>query len=88
VLVCIGVMLMRRSDPLRVRPFRTPLVPTVPILGIVICSLMIVSLDNRTQLTAFAWMLIGLSVYFLYGRSHSKLNGPVLQSEPEPAGSL
>jgi APA family basic amino acid/polyamine antiporter len=88
VLVCIGVMLMRRSDPLRARPFRTPLVPVVPILGILICSGMIVSLDNRTQLTAFAWMVIGLSVYFLYGRSHSNLNGPVLQGEPEPAGSL
>jgi hypothetical protein len=47
-----------------------------------------VSLDNRTQLTAFAWMLIGLAIYFLYSRSHSNLNGPVLQSQPEPAGSL
>ena len=88
VLVCIGVLIMRRSDPARARPFRTPLVPAVPILGILICSGMIVSLDNRTQLTAFAWMLIGLAIYFLYSRSHSNLNGPVLQSQPEPAGSL
>jgi APA family basic amino acid/polyamine antiporter len=49
---------------------------------------MIVSLDNRTQLTAFFWMLIGLVIYFLYSRSHSNLNRPVLQKEPEPAGSL
>src|SRR4051794_19850992 len=88
VLVCLGVIIMRRSDPARARPFRTPLVPAVPILGILICSGMIVSLDNRTQLTAFAWMLIGLAIYFLYSRSHSNLNGPVLQSQPEPAGSL
>lgn len=88
VLVCFGVMIMRRSDPSRARPFRTPMVPLVPILGILICSGMIVSLDSRTQLTAFAWMLIGLVIYFLYSKSHSNLNGPVLQSEHEPAGSL
>ena len=75
VVVCIGTWLMRRTDPGRPRPFRTPLVPLVPILGIVICSGMIISLDNRTQLTAFAWMLFGFGIYFLYSRHHSKLAG-------------
>jgi APA family basic amino acid/polyamine antiporter len=88
VLVCVGVLIMRRSDPSRARPFRTPLVPVVPILGVLICSGMIISLDIRTQLTAFAWMLIGLAIYFLYSRSHSNLNRPMMQTEPEPAGSL
>ncbi|MCW3088297.1 MAG: amino acid permease [Sediminibacterium sp.] len=73
VLVCVGVWVMRRNDPDRVRPFKTPLVPLIPILGIVVCSAMIYSLDNRTLLTAFAWMLIGLVVYFTYSKNNSKL---------------
>jgi basic amino acid/polyamine antiporter, APA family len=72
VLVCLGVIIMRRSEPALKRPFRTPLVPLVPILGMVVCGGMIISLDIHTQLTALVWMIIGLLVYFLYGRSHSK----------------
>ncbi|HEY3441877.1 MAG TPA: amino acid permease [Paludibaculum sp.] len=75
VVVCIGTWLMRRTDPGRARPFKTPLVPLVPILGILICSGMIISLDNRTQLTAFLWMIFGFGIYFLYSRYHSKLAG-------------
>ncbi|HZU27859.1 MAG TPA: amino acid permease [Bryobacteraceae bacterium] len=79
-LVCIGVIIMRRLQPAMHRPFRTPWVPVVPILGIVVCGAMIVSLDRRTQLTALCWMIVGLVIYFLYGRSHSKLNEePVLE---------
>jgi APA family basic amino acid/polyamine antiporter len=73
VLVCVGVIVMRKSDPDRVRPFKTPLVPLVPILGIIVCAAMIYSLDNTTLLTAFVWMLIGLVVYFGYSKAHSKL---------------
>lgn len=76
VLVSAGVWIMRKSDPNQARPFRTPLVPLVPILGIVICSAMIIGLDTTTQLTAFGWMLLGFVVYFLYGKSHSKLENP------------
>lgn len=78
VLVCVGVWIMRRKQPDVPRPFKTPLVPLVPILGILICSGMIVSLDHRTQLTALCWMLAGFFIYFLYGKSHSKLNTPAL----------
>jgi len=74
VLVCIGVIIMRKIQPKVVRPFRTPLVPLVPILGVLVCGAMIGSLDARTQLTALGWMLIGLVIYFLYGQSHSNLN--------------
>jgi basic amino acid/polyamine antiporter, APA family len=74
VLVCIGTWIIRRTDPNQPRPFRTPLVPLVPILGVIICSAMIISRDSTTQLTALAWMLIGFVVYFLYGKSHSRLN--------------
>lgn len=73
VLVCVGVLVMRKNDPDRVRPFKTPLVPLVPVLGILVCSAMIYSLDNRTLLTAFIWMLIGLVVYFGYSKANSKL---------------
>lgn len=74
VLVCLGVWIMRRRRPELDRPFRAPLVPLIPLLGIIVCGGMIVSLDSRTQLTALAWMLIGFCVYFFYGRMHSKLN--------------
>jgi APA family basic amino acid/polyamine antiporter len=74
VLVCVGIVIMRKKDPDHPRPFKTPLVPLVPILGAGLCMAMILSLDNRTLLVAFAWMLIGLVIYFSYSRMHSKLN--------------
>lgn len=74
VLVCAGVWIMRVSDPQVHRPFKTPLVPLVPILGILVCSAMIISLPSDTQLSALFWMIIGLAVYFLYGQHHSKLH--------------
>jgi APA family basic amino acid/polyamine antiporter len=73
VLVSAGIWIMRRTDPKVHRPFRTPLVPLVPLLGILICAGMIISLDHRTQLTALAWMLIGFIIYFSYSRASSKL---------------
>jgi APA family basic amino acid/polyamine antiporter len=79
ILVCIGVIMMRRSQPDLNRPFRTPMVPLVPILGVIVCGGMIISLDRWTQLTAFIWLVLGLGVYFLYGRTHSKLNALVLE---------
>jgi APA family basic amino acid/polyamine antiporter len=74
VLVCIGTWIIRRTDPGQHRPFRTPLVPLVPILGMLICGAMIVGLDSTTQLTALGWMLVGFIVYFLYSKKHSRLN--------------
>ncbi len=73
VLVCIGIIIMRKSDPTTPRPFKTPLVPLVPILGAIVCTAMIVSLDKVTLLSAFAWMVLGLVIYFTYSRFHSKL---------------
>ena len=74
ILVSIGVVILRKSDPKRPRPFKTPLVPVVPILGVLVCAAMIVGLDTFTQLIALAWMCIGLIVYFSYSRKNSKLN--------------
>ncbi len=82
VLVCVGVIIMRRLRPDLERPFRTPLVPLVPILGVIVCGGMIVSLDHRSQITALGWMLLGFLVYFLYGKTHSKLAQPVLEEAP------
>jgi APA family basic amino acid/polyamine antiporter len=76
VLVCVGIWIMRKIQPGLARPFKTPLVPLVPILGVVVCGGMIVSLDIHTQATALGWMLIGFLIYFLYSRTHSRLNSP------------
>ncbi|MFZ4635082.1 MAG: amino acid permease [Saprospiraceae bacterium] len=72
-LVSAGVIIMRRTDPNHERPFKTPLVPLVPILGIVVCLGMIVGLPTPTLLSALGWMVFGLLVYFGYSRYHSKL---------------
>jgi basic amino acid/polyamine antiporter, APA family len=73
VLVSAGVWIMRVNDPGRARPFKTPLVPLVPILGILVCTAMIVSLDSFTLLMALGWMIVGLSIYFTYSKNNSKL---------------
>lgn len=73
VLVSLGVWILRRRSPEMKRPFKTPLVPLVPILGAVICTGMIVAIDGRTLLVALVWMIVGLFVYFLYSRKRSKL---------------
>jgi APA family basic amino acid/polyamine antiporter len=80
VLVSLGVWIMRRTNPSQPRPFRAPLVPLVPILGVLVCGGMIVALDKTTQIAALAWMAIGLIVYFAYARSHSHL-----VTHPEPS---
>ena len=73
VLVSLGVWLMRINEPNADRPFKTPLVPLVPILGALICTGMIVAIDPRTLMTAAVWMILGLLIYFGYSRHHSKL---------------
>ena len=68
VIVCIGVMVLRRTRPDLPRPYRTPLVPLVPILGIVVCLAMMLSLDQATWYRLIIWIVIGLAVYFGYSR--------------------
>jgi len=74
VLVSAGIWILRVKSPEMERPFKTPLVPLVPILGAVICLAMIFALDAQTLKVAFGWMILGLVVYFVYSRKHSKLN--------------
>jgi APA family basic amino acid/polyamine antiporter len=73
ILVCIGVLVMRRTMPNVPRAFKTPLVPLVPILGIITCLAMMASLPLDTWIRLVVWMLIGVVIYFVYSRKHSLL---------------
>jgi APA family basic amino acid/polyamine antiporter len=76
VLVSAGIWILRKKQPNIERPFKTPLVPLVPILGILVCGGMIIALDINTLLAAFLWMILGLCVYFGYSARKSKLRNP------------
>jgi APA family basic amino acid/polyamine antiporter len=83
VLVSLGVWILRIKSPNMERPFKTPLVPIVPILGAIICLAMIFALDGQTLKVAFLWMVVGLDVYYLYSQSKSKIfDGPSLAKTP------
>ena len=73
VIVCAGVIVLRYRQPNLARPFRTPMVPLVPLLGILICGYMMSSLPGATWERLIVWMVIGLVIYFTYSRSHSRL---------------
>jgi basic amino acid/polyamine antiporter, APA family len=73
VLVSIGVIVLRRTNPDLRRAFRTPLVPVVPILAALICLYLMVSLPTGTWLRFVIWMILGLVVYFLYSVRNSRL---------------
>jgi APA family basic amino acid/polyamine antiporter len=73
VIVCIAIMVLRRKDPNRPRPFRTPLVPLVPILGIGFNLYMMYTLGKWNWIRLIVWLLIGLVVYFTYSQKHSKV---------------
>jgi len=73
VIVCAGVWMLRRSRPDLPRPFRTPMVPFVPIMGIVVSLYLMLSLPGDTWLRLIIWLIIGLVIYFGYGRKHSRV---------------
>lgn len=76
VLVCVGVMVLRKTQPDLPRAFKTPLVPLVPILGIVSCLAMMIALPGDTWLRLIIWLAIGFAIYFGYSIKNSKLNHP------------
>jgi APA family basic amino acid/polyamine antiporter len=76
LLVSAGIIALRRSDPSRPRPFRMPLVPWLPGACILICGYLMLKLPVQTWILFFVWMAIGLVIYFMYGRRHSRLNPP------------
>ncbi|HEY8164373.1 MAG TPA: amino acid permease, partial [Gemmatimonadaceae bacterium] len=73
VIVSAGIMVLRRVSPELPRPFRTPLVPIVPILAILICGYMMYSLPTDTWIRLIVWLIIGLAIYFFYGKQHSRI---------------
>jgi len=74
VIVCAGVLVMRKTDPNTPRPFKVPLVPFIPLGGIFFCLLLMFSLPSENWLRLLVWLLLGLAIYFFYGRHRSKLN--------------
>ncbi|WP_434111737.1 amino acid permease [Paraburkholderia caffeinilytica] len=76
ILVCGAVIYLRRSDASATRPFRAPGVPVIPILGILFCLLLMAGLPLVTWLRLFVWLIIGLIIYGIYGRNHSRLRHP------------
>jgi basic amino acid/polyamine antiporter, APA family len=88
ILVCLGVMILRRTEPNRPRPFRVPMSPIFPILGVVFCFILMLSLPLETWIRFFVWLGIGLFIYFLYSVRHSKLGGGVdagiTEDQPPP----
>jgi len=66
-------LILRKSDPQLVRPFRTPWVPVVPILGIIVCVLMMASLPIVSWERLAIWMALGIAIYYAYSKKHSKI---------------
>ena len=76
ILVCISVIVLRKTEPDLKREFKTPFVPLVPILGVIVCLAMIYGLGWTNWLRLGVWLLIGLVIYFAYSKKNSKLNNP------------
>ena len=73
IIVCAAVLIMRRTNPELHRPFKAPLFPFVPLAGIAICLLLMLSLPTENWLRLIVWLLIGFGIYFTYGKKHSAL---------------
>jgi len=88
VLVCLGVIVLRRTQANRPRPFRVPLVPLFPILGVIFCFILMLSLPLETWGRFIGWLVIGLIIYGCYGFWRSKLRGGVdtgiTEDQPPP----
>jgi len=72
VIVCIGIIILRKKEPDAPRGFKTPWVPFIPVLGAIVCFAEMASLPKDTWIRLFAWMAIGFIIYFTYSRKHSK----------------
>jgi len=88
ILVCLGVIILRRKDASRRRPFRVPMVPLFPLLGVFFCFVLMLSLPLETWGRFVVWLAIGLCIYFLYSLRHSKLrrglDAGITEDEPPP----
>jgi len=73
VIVCMAVLVMRKTHPQADRPFRVPWVPLLPVLGVLFCLMLMFSLPSENWMRLFVWLLAGFVIYFAYGRRHSTL---------------
>ncbi len=74
VIVCLAVMIMRYTEPDAKRPFRCPWVPAIPVLGVLFCLMLMFSLPSENWLRLFVWLVVGMVIYFAYGRFHSVMH--------------
>ena len=86
VIVCFGVWILRKRRPDLHRPFKTPLVPLVPILGIIVSLGLMASLPLDTWIRLIIWLVIGMVIYFTYGRHHSRVQKLVPTTEEVKVG--
>jgi APA family basic amino acid/polyamine antiporter len=73
-IVCLSILILRKTQPGLHRPFRTPFVPFIPLLGAAVCLVQMLALPLSTWLRLAGWTVIGFVIYFLYGKNHSNLN--------------
>jgi APA family basic amino acid/polyamine antiporter len=88
ILVCAAVIILRKTEPNMPRQFKTPLVPFVPILGIIVCSAMIFGLGWTNWARLAGWLAIGFVIYFLYSKNHSKLRQGKTVIDKDPIDPL
>ena len=84
-IVCGSVLIMRRTNPGANRPFRCPLVPVIPVLGILLSVMLMMSLPVGNWMRLIGWLALGLVIYFCYGKSHSTLGKELAASTPHGA---
>lgn len=81
VLVCLGIIVLRKTDPSIPRPFRTPWVPLVPVLGILVCTGLMYSLGPANWLRLLIWLAIGAFIYIFYGIKNSRLQKGIVKKQ-------
>jgi APA family basic amino acid/polyamine antiporter len=80
VLVCVGILILRKTAPDQARPFRTPLVPWVPVGGALFCLAQMVSLPLSTWIRLVVWLVVGMAVYFGYGKRRAARHRDVAEA--------
>ncbi len=88
VIVSVGVMILRKRRPDLERPFRTPWMPFTPIMAILIAVLLMAALPSDTWIRLIIWLVIGLVIYFTYGRHHSKVQRGIAAGGPPVMGAM
>jgi len=83
VIVSVSVIVLRYTNPTQLRPFRTPWVPLIPILGVIANGYMMLRLGMWNWIRLVAWLAIGLVVYFTYSVKHSRVQALVAGKQPE-----